>query len=63
LALFVQDLQRPGIYPNNSGLILWTITGDTGRRVEKQSTKKTKKEVYKILRGMYGKKIPRPTGI
>ncbi|XP_028514818.1 polyamine oxidase 1, partial [Exaiptasia diaphana] len=62
IAVF-QDLQRPGIYPNNSGLLLITVTGDEGRRIEKQSLEDTKAEMFKMLKGVYGPNISEPTDI
>jgi polyamine oxidase len=42
---------------------LITVTDDEGRRIEKQSFEETKAEIVKMLRGVYGRDIPEPTGI
>ncbi|XP_078348136.1 uncharacterized protein LOC144633196 [Oculina patagonica] len=57
-----QDLDRPGILPK-SGILLITVTGDEGRRIEEQTDHETKTEIMKTLRKIYGEKIPDPTAI
>ena len=56
-----QDLDRPGILPG-SGILLITVTGEEGKRIEEQTDQETKTEIMKTLRKIYGKKIPDPTG-
>lgn len=58
-----QDLDRPGMLANGSGILLITVTGDEGRRIEEQTDNETKNEIMETLRKMYGKKIPDPTGM
>ncbi|KAK3711619.1 hypothetical protein QZH41_003790 [Actinostola sp. cb2023] len=58
-----QDLERPGIFPNGSGMLMITVTGDEGRRIEKQSFQETKTEIVKMLRGVYGQNVSEPTDI
>jgi len=57
-----QDLERPGILPNGSSLLLVTVTEDEGRRIERQAYNETKAEVMKMLRSIYGQSIPDATG-
>ena len=57
-----QDLDRPGILPN-SGILLITVTGEEGRRIEEQTEQETKTEIMKTLKKIYGEKIPDPTGM
>lgn len=56
-----QDLDRPGILPG-SGILLITVTGEEGKRIEEQTDQETKTEIMKTLRKIYGEKIPDPTG-
>ena len=56
-----QDLDRPGILPG-SGILLITVTGEEGKRIEEQTDQETKTEIMKTLRKIYGRKIPDPTG-
>ena len=58
-----QDLDRSGILPNGSSVLLATVTGDEGRRIEEQTDGETKTEIMITLRKLYGKDIPDPTGI
>jgi len=58
-----QDLERPGILPNGSSLLLVTVTEDEGRRIERQAYNETKAEVMKMLRSIYGQSIPDATAI
>ena len=57
-----QDLERPGILPNGSNVLLITVTEDEARRIERQAYNETKAEVMKILRTIYGQGIPDATG-
>ena len=57
-----QDLERPGILPNGSNILLITVTEDEGRRIERQAYNETKTEVMKMLRMIYGQGIPDATG-
>ena len=57
-----QDLERPGILPNGSNVLLITVTEDEGRRIERQAYNETKTEVMKMLRTIYGQGIPDATG-
>ena len=57
-----QDLERPGILPNGSNMLLITVTEDEGRRIERQAYNETKTEVMKMLRRIYGQGIPDATG-
>ena len=57
-----QDLDRPGILPN-SCILLITVTGEEGRRIEEQTDLETKTEIMKTLRKIYGNKIPDPTSM
>ena len=57
-----QDLSRPGIFPVSSGMLLITVTGTQGRRIEGQSFDETKAEIMGMLREIYGKGIPEATG-
>ena len=57
-----QDLERPGILPNGSNVLLITVTEDEGRRIEQQAYNETKTEVMKMLRTIYGQGIPDATG-
>lgn len=57
-----QDLDRPGILPG-SAILLITVTGEEGKRIEEQTDQETKTEIMKTLRKIYGKKIPEPTAI
>ena len=57
-----QDLERPGILPNGSNILLITVTEDEGRRIERQAYNETKAEVMKTLRTIYGQGIPDATG-
>ena len=57
-----QDLERPGILPIGSNVLLITVTEDEGRRIEQQTYKETKAEVMKMLRSIYGQGIPDATG-
>ena len=43
-------------------MLLLTVTGHEGRRIEKQSVEDTKKEIVKMLRGVYGQNVSEPTG-
>ena len=56
-----QDLDRPGILPD-SNVLLVTTTEDEGRRIERQTYRKTKAEIMKMLKKIYGKRIPDATG-
>lgn len=56
-----QDLDRPGILPG-SGILLITVTGEEGKRIEEQTDQETQTEIMKTLRKIYGEKIPDPTG-
>lgn len=58
----LQDLDRSGILPNSS-ILLITVTGEEGRRIEEQTDHETQTEIMKTLRKIYGKKIPDPTGM
>jgi len=58
-----QDLDRSGILPNGSGVLVATLTGDEGRRIEEQTDEETNTEITNTLRKIYGKDIPDPTGI
>ena len=57
-----QDLSRPGIFPVSSGMLLITVTGAQGRRIEGQSFNETKAEIMGMLRKIYGNDIPEATG-
>ena len=57
-----QDLSRPGIYPVASGMLLITVTGAQGRRIEGQLFNETKAEIMGMLRKIYGNSIPEATG-
>ena len=57
-----QDLERPGILPNGSGVLLVTATGEEGKRIERQTYNETKSEIMKMLRKIYGQGIPDATG-
>ena len=57
-----QDLSRPGIFPVSSGMLLITVTGVQGRRIEGQSFNETKAEIMGMLREIYGNDIPEATG-
>ena len=57
-----QDLERPGILPNGSNILLITVTEDEGRKIERQPYNETKTEVMKMLRAIYGQGIPDATG-
>ncbi|XP_078349006.1 uncharacterized protein LOC144633953 isoform X2 [Oculina patagonica] len=58
-----QDLDRPGILPNGSGVLLIVLTEDEGKRIERQPYNETKAEVMKMLRKIYGQGIPDATAI
>ena len=57
-----QDLERPGILPNGSSILLITVTEDEARRIQRQTYNETKAEVMKMLRTIYGQGIPDATG-
>jgi len=57
-----QDLERPGIFPTGSNLLLVTVSEDEGRRIEGQKYSETMAEVMKMLRSIYGQGIPDATG-
>lgn len=57
-----QDLDRLGMLPNGSGILLITVTGHEGRRIEEQTDDETKPEVMETLKKIYGKEIPDPSG-
>ena len=57
-----QDLERPGILPNGSNVLLITVTEDEGKRIEQQADSETKTEIMKMLRTIYGQGIPDATG-
>ena len=57
-----QDMERPGILPNGSNILLITVTENEGRRIERQAYNETKTEVMKMLRTIYGQGIPDATG-
>ena len=57
-----QNLDRPGILPNGSNILLVTVTGDEGRRIEEQTDSETKADIMKPLRRLYGGSIPDPIG-
>ena len=57
-----QDLERPGILPNGSNILLITVTEDEARRIERQTYDETKAEVMKMLRTIYGQGTPDATG-
>ena len=59
----LQNLDKAGILPNGSCVLLVTVTGDEGRRVEEQTDEETKVEIMETLRKIYGVNIPDPTGI
>ena len=59
----LQDLDRPGMLPSGSGILLITVTGDEGRRIEKQTDEETKAEIMTTLKKIYGEEIPNPSGI
>ncbi|PFX20222.1 Polyamine oxidase [Stylophora pistillata] len=59
----LQDLERPGMLPNGSGILLITVTGDEGRRIEEKTDEETKAEVMTTLKKVYGEKIPNPSAI
>lgn len=58
----LQDLDRPGILPKGSGILLITVTEDEGKRIEEQTDNETQVEVMKTLRKIYGQGIPDPIG-
>ena len=57
-----QDLERQGILPNGSNILMITVTEDEGRRIERQTYNETMAEVMKMLRSIYGQGIPNATG-
>ena len=57
-----QDLERPGILPIGSNVLLVTVTEDEGRRIEQQTYNETKAEIMKMLRSIYGQSVPEATG-
>ncbi|XP_031572600.1 polyamine oxidase 1-like [Actinia tenebrosa] len=57
-----QNLAKKGFFPG-SGLMLMVVTEDVARRIENQSFRKTRAEIYKMLKKVYGKYIPAPTNI
>lgn len=59
----LQDLDRPGMLPSGSGILLITVTGDEGRRIEKQTDEETKAEIMTTLKKIYGEEIPNPSAI
>lgn len=59
----LQDLDRPGMLLSGSGILLITVTGDEGRRIEKQTDEETKAEIMTTLKKIYGEGIPNPSGM
>ena len=59
----MQNMEKEGLLPNGTNVLLVTVTGDEGRRIEGQTYKETKKEIMKTLRKIYGVNIPDPTGM
>ena len=59
----LQDLDRPGMLLSGSGILLITVTGDEGRRIEKQTDEETKAEIMTTLKKIYGEEIPNPSGM
>ena len=57
-----QDLERPGILPPGSAVLLMTCTGKVSSRIEAQTDQETLKEIMGILRGVYGQDIPQADG-
>ena len=57
-----QDLERPGILPNGSNVLLITVTEDEGKRIEQQADSETTTEIMKMLSTIYGQGIPYATG-
>lgn len=49
--------------PSGSGILLITVTGDEGRRIEKQTDEETKAEIMTTLKKIYGEEIPNPSGM
>jgi len=58
-----QDLKRPGIFPDSSGMLLMTCTGNTSIRVEQTPKSQLKQEIYGILQKVYGNRIPYPNDV
>ena len=59
----MQNMNKEGLLPNGSKVLLVTVTGDEGRRIEGQTDEETKQEIMKTLRKIYGANIPDPTGM
>ena len=59
----MQNMEKEGLLPNGTNVLLVTVTGDEGRRIEGQTYKETKKEIMTTLRKIYGVNIPDPTGM
>ena len=56
-------MNKEGLLPNGSKVLLVTVTGDERRRIEGQTDEETKQEIMKTLRKIYGDNIPEATGI
>ena len=59
----MQNMEKDGLLPNGTNVLLVTVTGDEGRRIEGQTDEETKQEIMKTLRKIYGGNIPEPTGM
>ena len=59
----MQNMEKEGLLPNGTNVLLVTVTGDEGRRIEGQTDEETKQEIMKTLRKIYGDNIPEPTGM
>lgn len=60
-----QNINAPGFFPQGTtaNLVMVTAIDDFARRNEKLTDDEVKKEVYQILKEMYGNDIPKPTDI
>ena len=56
-------MDKKGLLSNGSSVLLLTVTGDEGRRIEGQTDEETKQEIMKTLRKIYGDNIPEPKGM
>ena len=57
-----QDMERPCILPNGSNILMFTVTGNEGRRIKRQAYNETNAEVIKTSREIFGQGVPDATG-
>ncbi|XP_071119351.1 uncharacterized protein [Haliotis cracherodii] len=54
------NLEAMGFFPTGTNILLFVVTGEEARRVDRERNATVKAEVTAVLKGMYGQETPEP---